>query len=98
MGVLLSFIPIILLAAVIEQFFVRIIGVSLSSVDWIISPLVFTSIIGCGVYLALPLVKSDIKENRERNGKCTHCGYMLRGIRDTSNVCPECGHPFKPHP
>jgi hypothetical protein len=98
MGIFLSVIPLFFLSMGIEQFFVQIVGASLSSVDWVLVPLFFAGVIGFGIYLALPLLKSDLKENRQRNNKCTHCGYLLRGIRDTSKVCPECGYPFKPKP
>lgn len=98
MGVFLSVVPLFFLMCMAQLILVEHLGMSLSLLELIMLPLFFTGVLGSGLYLALPILKSDFKENRQRHNKCTHCGYPLRGIRDTSKVCPECGHPFKPKP
>ena len=52
--------------------------------------------VGCyGLLMVPPFVLWRRRQQivkRTQQGRCTHCGYLLRGL--THNVCPECGTPF----
>ena len=57
---------------------------------------------GCvGIPIVFPIVlayaeaRDQLEEYRAAINQCRHCGYSLRGIRQVSNRCPECGELFK---
>jgi hypothetical protein len=47
--------------------------------------------------IALPMAeaRAQATEYRSEINLCRHCGYSLRGIRRSTDRCPECGELFK---
>src|SRR5882757_4269963 len=52
-------------------------------------------IAGFGLLLAGIEMSAQGERYRSATGRCEHCGYTLRGVRTTSEQCPECGEPFR---
>jgi hypothetical protein len=54
--------------------------------------------IGLAIALGCAEAQSQLEEYRAATNQCRHCGYSLRGIRQASERCPECGELFKKLP
>jgi hypothetical protein len=64
-----------------------------------VAALVYIVLFGAPVWLAIAFAmdeaREQLAENKAATNHCAACGYSLRGIRRTSDRCPECGKVFR---
>ncbi|HVT87421.1 MAG TPA: hypothetical protein VHD56_01100 [Tepidisphaeraceae bacterium] len=68
-----------------------------SSNDWIVWSIRIYYMLLLGITLPLPILwwrRRRLRQYRIQNGLCENCGYDLR---ESSDRCPECGHPIEIH-
>ena len=103
----------ILLGPIISLVFVVIVAIFVAVISWLIPTppnppgwavilLLCFGLVGAPVLFAIAMAWGEAAdqaiEYRSVLNECQHCGYSLRGIRKTSDRCPECGELFKKLP
>lgn len=94
-GATLAFLVVSVVFALVGEQIPRYSPLSMAQADNATFVITFLVTVGFGVATALPVVRSDIREDRIRRGCCPRCGYPIQGLEQTENVCPECGHAFR---